>query len=59
MFGAKKKLKSELADVYARCQLLENDKHALLDKNAMFTALDKSLAVIEFDPFGNIWRIQL
>jgi methyl-accepting chemotaxis protein len=54
MFGAKKKLKSELADVYARCQLLENDKHALLDKNAMFTALDKSLAVIEFDPFGNI-----
>lgn len=54
MFGAKKKLKSELADVYARCQLLENDKNALLDKNAMFTALDKSLAVIEFDPFGNI-----
>ncbi|RFC32108.1 MAG: methyl-accepting chemotaxis protein [Candidatus Nitrotoga sp. MKT] len=54
MFGAKKKLKSELADVYAKCQLLENDKNALLDKNAMFTALDKSLAVIEFDPFGNI-----
>lgn len=54
MFGAKKKLKSELADVYAKCQLLENDKNALLDKNAMFTALDKSLAVIEFDPSGNI-----
>jgi len=26
----------------------------LLDRNALFTALDKSLAVIEFDPLGNI-----
>ncbi|BBJ24331.1 methyl-accepting chemotaxis protein [Candidatus Nitrotoga sp. AM1P] len=29
-------------------------KNTLLDRNAMFTALDKSLAVIEFDPSGNI-----
>lgn len=27
---------------------------SLLDRNALFTALDKSLAVIEFDPQGNI-----
>ncbi|RFC34961.1 MAG: methyl-accepting chemotaxis sensory transducer with Pas/Pac sensor [Candidatus Nitrotoga sp. SPKER] len=30
------------------------EKNALLDRNALFTALDKSLAVIEFDPSGNI-----
>ncbi|BFM22170.1 methyl-accepting chemotaxis protein [Gilvimarinus japonicus] len=29
-------------------------KESLLDRNALFTALDKSLAVIEFDPVGNI-----
>jgi methyl-accepting chemotaxis protein len=29
-------------------------KESLLDRNALFTALDKSLAVIEFDPTGNI-----
>lgn len=29
-------------------------KESLLDRNALFTALDKSLAVIEFDPAGNI-----
>ncbi|RYY76286.1 MAG: PAS domain S-box protein [Gammaproteobacteria bacterium] len=29
-------------------------KNDLLDRNALFTALDKSLAVIEFDPAGNI-----
>ncbi|MFZ1548567.1 MAG: methyl-accepting chemotaxis protein, partial [Candidatus Nitrotoga sp.] len=29
-------------------------KNLLLDRNALFTALDKSLAVIEFDPSGKI-----
>lgn len=58
MFGIKSRLASQLAVADARCKLLESDvmlaKNALLDRDALFTALNKSLAVIEFDPSGNI-----
>jgi len=33
---------------------ITNAQNTLLDRNALFTALDKSLAVIEFDPTGII-----